>query len=119
MLILQVLNNRKIPYVVHAEYSASKSHHGGHLSSVYPGGRFMGFTFETLCEMGTGEHELAALDPYDFKNTGIRPTYQSALEEMDEKFKFILFGYQVGAYTSLEVLAYAEDISAARRASAT
>jgi len=119
MLTLQVLYTRKIPYVVHAEYSVSKSHHGGHLSSVYPGGRFMGFTFEILCEMGSGEHELAALDPHDFQNTGIKPTYQSALESMHEKFKFILFGYQVGAYTSLEVLAYAEEISAARRASET
>ena len=119
MLILQVLNTRRKPYVVHAEYRASKSHHGGHLSSVYPGGRFMGFTFETLCEMGSGEHELSAMDPYDFQNTGIEPTYQSAWEEMHDKFKFILFGYQVGTYTSLEVLAYAEEISAARRASET
>lgn len=58
----------------------------------------MGFTFETLCEIGSGEHELAAQDPYDFRNTGIQPTYQSAWEEIHERFKFILFGYQVGAY---------------------
>lgn len=119
MLILQILYRRKIPYVVHAQYQESKAHRGSHLSSVYPGGTFMGFTYETLCEMGTGEHELAALDPYDSQNTGIKPTYRSALEEMHEKFKFVLFGYQVGVYTYLEVLAYAEVVSAARYASET
>lgn len=27
----------------------------------------MGYTFEKLCEMGTGAHHVASLDPYDFQ----------------------------------------------------
>jgi hypothetical protein len=116
MLALQVLKNRNVPYVVHAQYSGSQPHQGGHLSSVHPGGSFMGFTFEELCEMGTGEHEVAALDPHDFRSTGTEPKFQSAWEAQHAQFEFVPFGYQVGAYTSLEVLAFAQDTLAARLA---
>ncbi|MBM3116067.1 hypothetical protein [Jeongeupia naejangsanensis] len=116
MLVLQVLKNRKVPYVVHAQYSESRPYQGGHLSRVHLGGSFMGFTFEELCEMGTGEYEVAALDPHDFRNTGTEPEFQSAWEAKHAQFEFILFGYQVGSYTSLEVLAFAQDTLEARRA---
>jgi len=109
MFVLQVLKKRKVPYVVHAQYSESRSHQGGHLSSVYPGGSFMGYTFENLCKMGTGEHEVASLDQHDFRNSGPEPKFQSDWEAKHAQFEFILFGYQVGAYTSLEVLSFAQD----------
>jgi len=108
MLTLQVLSFRKVPYVVHAQYSESMQ--GGHLSSIYPGGSFKGYAFEKLCEMGTGVHQVAALDPYDFQNTGVEPEFQSGRKAKLSQFEFILFGYQVGAYTSEEVLGFAQDI---------
>ncbi len=61
--------------------------------------------------MGTGTHEVAALDPYDFLNTGVKPQFESEFRAKLAHFEFALFGYQVGAYTVLEVLSIARDVS--------
>jgi len=111
MLTIQVL--RSHGGVVHVHYS--ESGRGGHLSSVYPGGTFLGFSFEKLREMGNGEHGVDALDPYDFSKTGEEPGFKSEWEAKFFHFQCVLFGYQVGAYTALEVLGVAEETSAIRR----
>ena len=72
----------------------------------------MGFTFDDLCELGTGEHDLKARDPYDFSNTGKKPEYESEWASGFARFESVLFGYQVGVYTAREVLAIAADVVA-------
>jgi hypothetical protein len=112
MLTIQVL--RSHGGVVHVNYS--ESGRSGHLSGVYPGGTFMGFSFERLREMGNGEHRVVALDPYDFSKTGEAPRFKSEWEAKFFHFQSVLFGYQVGVYTALEVLSVADEVSAVRRA---
>ncbi len=73
----------------------------------------MGYSFDELVVMGTGEHSKDARDQYDFRNTGVAPTYESPWEAKLAAFEEVLFGYQVGAFTSLEVLAAARKFDAA------
>ncbi|RIX79612.1 hypothetical protein [Acidovorax cavernicola] len=67
----------------------------------------MGFEFDELAFMGTGGHAVEMRNPVDFQNTGLKPVPVSAREAELARFEEVLFGYQVGAYTSLEVLAVA------------
>jgi len=108
MLTLQVFKTKP---VVHAQYRASTS--GGLLVSVYPGGSFMGYSFDELVAMGTGEHAQVARNQHDFRNTGSAPTYKCSHEARLAAFEEVLFGYQVGAFTSLEVLAAARKFDVA------
>lgn len=73
----------------------------------------MGYSFDALATLGSGEHDIEALDPHDFGNTGQAPTYESEWRSEIARFEFVLFGYQVGAYTTLEVLAVATQVNAA------
>ena len=108
MLTLQVFWKKDR---IHAQHRASKN--TGHLATVYPGGSFMGYSFDALANMGSGEHDVETLDPHDFRNTGQEPTYESEWRSEVARFEFVLFGYQVGAYTALEVLSVATQVNAA------
>ncbi len=108
MLTLQVFWKKDRIYAQHSESKNS----GGLLAAVYPGGSFMGHSFEALARMGSGEHDVATLDPHDFRNTGQEPVYESLWRSEVARFEFILFGYQVGAYTALEVLNVANQVNA-------
>lgn len=88
-------------------------HGAGHLAAVYPGGSFMGYSFDELAAMGSGEHDVKTLNAHDFQNTGLEPVHRSGWASEVARFEFVLFGYQVGAYTSLEVLAVAQQVNAA------
>ena len=100
MLVIQVLRRKN---VVHAFCEKV-------LASVYPDGSFMGFRFEELVAMGTGQHAVEPRDRYDFQRTGTEPTYESAWRADVAKFEYVLFGYQTGTYTALEVLSLAGSI---------
>lgn len=109
MLTLQVFRKKDRVYAHHRESKNS----GGLLTAVYPGGSFMGYSFDELASMGSGEHDVEALDARDSSNTGDDPIYESRWRSEVARFEFVLFGYQVGAYTSLEVLAVAKQVNAA------
>lgn len=100
MLTVQVLRRKN---VVHAYCEKV-------LVSVYTGGSFMGFSFDELVAMGTGQHPIAPRDRYDFRSTGTEPTYESIWKSDVAKFEAMLFGYQTGTYTALEVLSAAASI---------
>lgn len=99
---------------IYAEYRASRNSQGAHLTTIYPGGSFMGYSFDELADMGSGEHHVEARNPYDFQHTGQEPSYDSRWREQLARFEGVLFGYHVGAYTALEVLAVAREVDAAR-----
>lgn len=109
MITLQVAHKKNR---IFAQYLAAAMNSGGHLADVYPGGSFMGYSFEELARMGSGDHDVEARDPHDFQNRGQEPVYQSQWHAEVARFEFVLFGYQVGAYTSLEVLAVAQQVNA-------
>ena len=111
MLTLQVLRSHG---VVHAQYRESDD--ASLMASVYPGGTLMGFSFAKLCDMGSGEHRVVSLDPHDVSSTGAEPAFKSEWEAKVAHFQFVLFGYQVGAYTALEVLHVAQKVLAVRHA---
>lgn len=97
---------------IFAQYLTVTKNGGGHLAAVYPGGSFMGYSFDELARMGSGEHDVEARDPHDFQNTGQEPAYQLQWRAEVARFEFVLFGYQIGVYTSLEVLAVAQQVNA-------
>lgn len=72
----------------------------------------MGFSFAELLKLGNGRHELVECDEHDFRNTGAPPDRTPDQEQIDQ-FEEVLFGYQQGAFTSLEVLAVAERVLSA------
>lgn len=102
MLTLQVFYKRNR---IHAYYSESGS--GAALSTVYPGGTFMGFEFDELASMGSGQHAIQAREPADCNKTGEEAYSDTERNAAMHRFEFVLFGYQVGAYTSSEVLGIA------------
>jgi hypothetical protein len=108
MLTLQV--NRKGTPKVYAHYREPNAgpNNGGCVASIYPGGRFLGLTFEQLRALGSGVHQVEVPDERDMSSTGEEPTYKSERERQYEVFCFALFGHCVGLYTELEVLTFAE-----------
>ena len=68
------------------------------LVTVYPGGSFSGLSFEVVVQLR------------DFQNLGREPVYESEREARLAWFEKILFGYQQGAYASLEVLHASERV---------
>lgn len=69
----------------------------------------MGFSFATLLELGNGRHEIEGCDEHEFLNPGL-PSNRTPDQEQIERFEEVLFGYQQGFFTSLEVLAVAERV---------
>jgi hypothetical protein len=96
----------------HCVQSPSSPNSGGGFATVYPGGSFMGLSFAALVELGTGRHKIAECNERDFQNTGRPSELQSEGAAMLEWFEEVLFGYQHGAFTSLEVLSAAERVLA-------
>ena len=76
----------------------------------------MGLPFDALVDLGTGRHEIPKCDEIDFQNLGQPPEYEDESDQLLVWFEEILFGYQQGAYTSLEVLAAADRVLGSRNA---
>jgi len=111
-IITLAVHFRKHRVFVHSVQSPPPPNSGGGFATVYPGGSFMGLSFAALVELGAGRHEIAECDENDFQNTGQPPELQSERAAMLEWFEGVLFGYQHGAFTSLEVLTAAERVLA-------
>ena len=80
------------------------------MGAVYPGGSFMGLSFESLVQLGSGRHEITECDERDYQNLGKAPEYESERAAMLAWFEMILFGYQQGVYTSTEVVLLSEKV---------
>ena len=93
----------------HCVKSPAPANVGGMHSTVYPGGSFMGFSFAALWALGAGRHEVTECDEYDFQSPGVPPS-RTREQEQIAWFEETLFGYQQGAFTSLEVLGVAERV---------
>ena len=106
LTIQVVLPGKRMVYVAGA----------GLVGCVYPGGRYLGFSFDELLALGTGEHHMTIPDAADFRQAGDEPVYEREFDRQLDEYRFCLFGYQVGLYTAAEMLHIAAKLLATRNA---
>ena len=86
----------------HCSYAREVAGCGGYIGSVYTDGALFGVPFTDLHSFGSGSHSIQ-LDDKNKTPTGTKPDWDEGRRSF-ELFRFVLFGYEHGAFTSSDVL---------------
>src|SRR4051812_11597199 len=76
---------------------------GGYLGRVFPGGNFLGISYEQLRALGNGSHEVVA-EERTRGSSGAEPPNQTEDQRRLDELRWVLFMHRVGACTESSVL---------------